>query len=75
MSETAVEPATAASADVGDATRFDLLRELLRSPAFIAGTLIVLWWIACAIAGQWFTPFDPYASDPLNSLLPPDHTH
>ncbi|MFP6558214.1 ABC transporter permease [Paraburkholderia sp. B3] len=57
------------------AERFGLLRELLRSPAFVAGTLIVLGWIVCALAGQWLAPFDPYASDPLGSLMPPDHTH
>jgi peptide/nickel transport system permease protein len=75
MSETTVDPATTTSADVNEGGRFGLLRELLRSPAFITGTLIVLWWILCALAGPWLAPFDPYASDPLNSLVPPDHTH
>jgi len=41
----------------------------------VVGVLIVVWWIVCAIAGQWFVPVDPYASDPLNSLMPPDRTH
>jgi hypothetical protein len=31
-------------------TRYDTLRMLLRSPTFIAGAVIVLWWIVCAIA-------------------------
>jgi peptide/nickel transport system permease protein len=48
---------------------------LLRSPTFVVGLVIVVWWIVCAIAGPWFVPVDPYASDPLNSLMPPDHTH
>lgn len=53
----------------------DTLHLLLRSPSFVAGVLIVVWWIVCALAGPWFAPHDAYASDPLSSLLPPDHTH
>ena len=48
---------------------------LLRSPTFVAGVVIVVWWVVCALAGQWIAPLDAYASDPLNSLTPPDHTH
>jgi peptide/nickel transport system permease protein len=73
MNDTVTEPSTAPPADAAE--RFGLLRELLRSPTFIAGTLIALGWIVCALAGQWLAPFDPYASDPLSSLMPPDHTH
>lgn len=73
MNDTVTEPSLAPPDHA--AGRFGLLRELLRSPAFVAGTLIVLGWIACALAGQWLAPFDPYASDPLSSLMPPDHTH
>jgi peptide/nickel transport system permease protein len=73
MNDTVTEPSIAPPADAAE--RFGLLRELLRSPTFIAGTLIALGWIVCALAGQWLAPFDPYASDPLSSLMPPDHTH
>ncbi|CAG4890229.1 ABC transporter permease [Paraburkholderia saeva] len=58
-----------------EAPRYDRLRALLLSPTFVAGALIVLGWVVCAIAGHWIAPLDPYASDPLNSLTPPDHTH
>ncbi|SEA15172.1 ABC transporter permease [Paraburkholderia sartisoli] len=58
-----------------EAPRHDRLRALLRSPTFVTGALIVLGWVVCAIAGHWIAPLDPYASDPLNSLTPPDHTH
>lgn len=58
------------------ATRFvTTLRLLLRSPTFVPGALILLAWIVCALAGAWIAPHDAFASDPLNSLLPPDHTH
>ncbi|CAM2158688.1 MULTISPECIES: ABC transporter permease [Paraburkholderia] len=52
-----------------------VVRLLLRSPAFVIGALILLAWIVCALAGQWFAPYDAYASDPLSSLMPPDHAH
>ncbi|WP_084162229.1 ABC transporter permease [Paraburkholderia bannensis] len=48
---------------------------LLRSPAFVPGALILLAWIVCALAGAWIAPYDAYASDPLSSLMPPDHAH
>ncbi len=48
---------------------------LLRSPAFVLGALILLAWIVCALAGAWIAPYDAYASDPLSSLMPPDHAH
>jgi len=53
----------------------DTLQLLLHSPSFVAGALILVWWIVCALAGAWFAPHDAYASDPLSSLMPPDRTH
>jgi peptide/nickel transport system permease protein len=55
--------------------RLEALIVLLSSPTFVVGLAIVAFWIACAIAGPLFVPHDPYASDPLNSLMPPDRTH
>lgn len=57
------------------APRYERTRALLRSPTFLVGALILLFWAACAIGGHWVVPQDPYASDPLNSLTPPDSTH
>lgn len=74
MSDPAAGPATA-SPDTADADRFEVPRALLRSPAFLVGAAILVWWVVCALAGAWFVPFDPYASDPLSSLTPPDRTH
>lgn len=67
--------APAASDPIQPAPRFEALRALARSPSFIVGAAIVLFWIGCAIAGPSIVPFDPYASDPLNSLAPPDRAH
>jgi len=51
------------------------LRLLLRSPIFIVGTLVVLFWIVCAIFGSVIAPKDAYAVDPLNSLRSPTGSH
>ncbi len=41
----------------------------------IVGSLILLFWIACALLGDRVVPFDPYAEDFLATLTPPDATH
>lgn len=55
--------------------RFETLRALARSPSFVIGVAIVLVWIVCAIFGPLLVPLDPFASDPLNSLLAPSRAH
>ncbi len=35
----------------------------------------MLFWLACALFGHAFTPFDPYATDILNALMPPSADH
>lgn len=44
---------------------------LARSPGFLVGCVVVLFWIACAIFGAHLTPLDPYDDDITNSLMPP----
>ena len=48
---------------------------LARSPTFIAGAVMVGTWIVCAIGGSHLTPYDPFATDPLNRLRPPSAQH
>jgi peptide/nickel transport system permease protein len=50
-------------------------RRVLRSRIFLAGAAIVLFWVACALFGRRFAPFDPYATDILNTLTPPSAAH
>ncbi|MGO4727412.1 MULTISPECIES: ABC transporter permease [unclassified Inquilinus] len=45
------------------------------SGTFIAGLVIVGFWIACAVAGAHLVPFDPYADDLMNALGPPSAEH
>jgi peptide/nickel transport system permease protein len=39
--------------------RREQLRQLMRSPPFIIGVVLLLWWVVCAIFGQLFSPYDP----------------
>jgi peptide/nickel transport system permease protein len=57
------------------AERRQRLRQILRSGAFLVGIVILVFWVLCAIFGPLIVPYDPYAADPLNSLLPPSADH
>jgi peptide/nickel transport system permease protein len=48
---------------------------LLRSPSLVIGAAVVLFWVACALFGRYFVPYDPFTDDLLNSLLPPSADH
>lgn len=39
------------------------------------GSLILAFWIACALFGDRLVPYDPYAEDFLATLAPPDAAH
>ena len=51
--------------------RRERLRVLVRSKSFIAGAIIVGFWLLCAIFGKAVVLQDPFASSPLNSLTAP----
>jgi peptide/nickel transport system permease protein len=57
------------------AARRERLRILVHSKTFIAGALIVGFWVICAIFGSALAPHDPLATDPANALLPPGSSH
>ncbi len=63
----------APGASAPSAPRFERTRLLLRSPAFLGGGAILLFWIFCATIGQ--TLVDPLADDILNALTPPGADH
>ncbi len=58
---------------IRQAPRFERARLLLRSPAFLVGLVILLFWIGCALFALRFV--DPYADDILNGLVPPSADH
>ena len=49
--------------------------QLLRSPSFLIGLGIVVFWVLCALFGQLLVPYDPLAVDVINSIAPPDANH
>jgi len=51
------------------------LRQVSRSGACIAGVTILGFWAFCATFGARIVPYDPYAADPINALLPPSADH
>jgi peptide/nickel transport system permease protein len=55
--------------------RRERIRVLLRSKTFLAGVVILLFWIVCAIFGPSFVPDDPYADDILNKDAAPSAAH
>ena len=63
-----VESAGAVAAErTGPSPRGELLREIVRSKTFIAGAIIVGFWIICAIFGYAIAPHNPTAEN-LNQI-------
>jgi peptide/nickel transport system permease protein len=48
---------------------------IMRSATFLTGAFIVLFWVLCAIFGRALVPYDPFADDMLNALMPPSAEH
>jgi peptide/nickel transport system permease protein len=69
-----VESAAALSAGRREVRR-ELLRELVRSPLFIVGGVILLFWIVCAIFGTTIAPDDPNAQNLLSINKAPSGAH
>jgi peptide/nickel transport system permease protein len=68
-------PEISARADEARAARREQFRLLRRSKTFIAGSLILGFWVICAIFGDLIAPDDPFATDPLNDLAAPSGDH
>lgn len=50
-------------------------RQLLRSPEFVVGAVIVVFWILCALIGPLVVPYDPFSTNPPENLLGPSSAH
>jgi len=53
--------------------RRETVRLLARSPTFVIGTLIVLWWVFCAFFGASIAPHDPDAGTASTLVAPSGH--
>jgi peptide/nickel transport system permease protein len=69
-----VESAAAISAGQAD-LRWDLFGRLVRQKTFIAGAIILGFWILAAIFGNALVPHDPLAQDLLNINQAPSSAH
>lgn len=52
-----------------------LARRLARSPAFLVGGAIVLFWVVCAVFWRLIVPYSPFATDPFSTLKHPSSLH
>ena len=57
------------------AIRREHLRQLLRSPAFLIGMAIFLWWVVCAVFGRVIAPYDPVTGSLTQFNMPPSSAH
>jgi peptide/nickel transport system permease protein len=57
------------------AIRREHLRQLVRSPAFLTGAALLLWWIVCAVFGRMFSPFDPVSGSLTAFNAAPSGSH
>jgi peptide/nickel transport system permease protein len=55
--------------------RRERLRLLLRSPSFVVGAVVILFWVACAVLGDRITPFDPLFDQTPDISVPPSSEH
>ncbi|HYS01794.1 MAG TPA: ABC transporter permease, partial [Candidatus Eisenbacteria bacterium] len=55
--------------------RGERLGLLWRSPTFLVGSVIVLFWALSAIFGRLAVPHDPFQPDILHGLTPPSPAH
>ena len=75
MSEFALEAERATDALLARSERRQRLWQILRSPTFLVGAAILIFWTLCAIFGATVVPYDPFADDMLNTLMPPSVEH
>jgi peptide/nickel transport system permease protein len=68
VSAAALPAVAPASGGEAKKARRELLGQLVRSPTFLAGLVIVGWWVFWAIVGSSLTPHDPLAQD-LNHVF------
>ena len=55
--------------------RRERLRLLLRSPSFVLGATIILFWVFCAILGDRITPYHPLYDQTPDLSVPPSTEH
>jgi peptide/nickel transport system permease protein len=67
-------PAPAIRSEASIARR-ERLRVLLRSPSFLLGAGVILFWVACAVLGDRITPYDPLFDQTPEISVSPSAEH
>jgi peptide/nickel transport system permease protein len=75
VTELAAPAPTPAPGSEARAARRERLRLLVRSPSFIIGAGIILFWVVCAILGSRITPFDPLYDQTADLSESPSRDH
>jgi peptide/nickel transport system permease protein len=57
------------------AARRERTRLLLRSPSFIIGAVVILFWVVCAVLGSRITPYDPIFDQTPDLTQAPSSAH
>ena len=55
--------------------RRERFRLLVRSPSFVVGAVVILFWVTCAVLGDRITPFDPLFDQTPDISVPPSSEH
>lgn len=66
------EPRASSEASIA---RRERVRLLLRSPSFLVGAGVIVFWVLCAILGDRITPFDPRFDQTEDLSAPPSWEH
>ena len=75
MTEVAAAPAAQVAVAHGVGAELTPWRLLVRRPTFIAGAVILLFWVVCAVFGHAIAPQDPLAQQLLATNKPPAAAH
>jgi peptide/nickel transport system permease protein len=68
-------PPAAPALDHPKRIRRETLKQIVRSPTFIVGALVTLFWVACAIGGTHILPYDPINESFTPSYASPTWAH
>jgi peptide/nickel transport system permease protein len=68
-------PSSARPLDTPNSIRRERIKLLLRSPPFLVGFIILLFWVIMAIFGPLIAPYGADDTDLLNTLMPPSGDH
>jgi peptide/nickel transport system permease protein len=68
-------PPTAPALDHPSRIRRETLKQIVRSPTFIVGAIVTLFWVVCAIGGTHILPYDPINDTFAASYAHPTWAH